>query len=68
MREFEIPLGNAPKVGAEFHLVRWSQQADAWTPETILVTYVSSTPEEWVVERAGSPTRLSREEWLPFQP
>ncbi|RDV46176.1 hypothetical protein DOE76_03250 [Leifsonia sp. ku-ls] len=68
MTDIELPIGLTPRVGAEFHLVRWTRGIEEWTAQTILAIYVSSTADEWVVEHRGRRLRLPRQEWLRFMP
>jgi len=68
MTDIELPIGLTPRVGAEFHLVRWTRGHDVWTAETILAVYVSSTADEWEVDHLGRRRRLPRQEWLRFTP
>ena len=68
MSDIELPIGLTPRVGAEFHLLRWRLTADGWFAETILAVYVSSTADEWVVDHRGRRLTLSRQEWLRFLP
>ncbi|MFP3464603.1 hypothetical protein [Leifsonia sp. SIMBA_070] len=68
MSDFEIPLGNTPKCGAELHLVRWVRVGGEWRAETLLVTYRAASHDEWLVEQHGQQQSLDRNQWLVFQP
>lgn len=66
MTTFEPSIGNIPKPGQDVHLVRWVHSADGWTSETLLCTYVSCTPEQWIVDSRGEQVSLERAEWSQF--
>ena len=66
MTTFEAAIGNVPKPGQDVHLVKWTRSADGWTSETLLCTYVTCTPESWIVHSRGEQVALARAEWSQF--
>ena len=66
MSAMEFPIGNLPRKGTEIHLIRWLRTDDSWTNETVLVTFVEATEDDWLVSTRGGGRRLPREEWAIF--